>query len=761
MILHAPISEGVTHKSLKNVAIVSNYVPIQCGISTFAKNLHDAMAAQLNIGSVKVICIDDGQCEEPFPPEVAFVAAKNKRADYRAAAEFVNRQNFDVVCIQHEYGIFGGDAGDYLLDFVERLTKPYIITLHTVLREPNPDQRQTLLSLTSSAEQVVVMSDKAREILIKIYNIPSDRIVKIHHGVPDEFVRPGFTKRNPKQTTLLTFGLLSPDKGIENVIHALPEIVQECPDVKYVVVGATHPHIRVAHGEVYRESLMRLAEDLGVEKHVQFDNHFLTPEELVEYFRIADIYITPYLKEEQVTSGTLAYAVGCGKVVVSTPYWYAQELLAGERGFLVPFRDSDKVAETIISVLTDSDLREKVQANASQLGVTMSWNAVGGEYTHLANMLDDIEILRELHPSSKETIPDISLAHLRTLTDGTGILQHARYCVPRYEEGYCVDDNARALLVTGLIQSGSNLPPLDIDELSGKYLAFMAYALNTDGNRFRNFMSYSGEWLEEAGSEDSQGRSLWGLASFAVRTQNRSQSMCALEVFREAFPSSRDWTSPRAWAYTLLAIGELFDAGQCPSSLVLETKTLAAKLINIRNHASNDKWKWFECSATYCNARLPQALIKAGEILEDSKLTEAGLESLEWLWNEQLDSEGFFEPLGCDGLHLQDGERHRFDQQPVEACATVSACLTAWQATGKGVWKDRAWQAFRWFLGENCLGVRVYDSQTGAGYDGITRNGLNQNQGAESTLSFLMACLEMKTLSTAKSIAFLPVKITR
>ncbi|HLP00286.1 MAG TPA: glycosyltransferase family 4 protein [Fimbriimonas sp.] len=757
MILHVEEPEKATRNRPLRVALLSNYVPIQCGISTFAKNLRDSLARQSNVASVQVICVDDRTEECKFPEEVVFEIDKLEREQYRDAAAFVNARDFDVVCIQHEYGIFGGDAGDYLLDFVEQLRIPFIVTLHTILERPNPDQRRVLQRLAQAAQKVVVMSDKGKQILDRIYGILPHRISKIHHGVPDDFL--SFESNSSTcKNTLLTFGLLSPDKGIEHVIGAMPDIVAQCPDAKYIVVGATHPHIRAHHGEAYRESLERLARDLGVDDNVEFVNRFLTFEEIVDYFNKSDIYITPYLKEEQITSGTLAYAIGSGKVVISTPYWYAEELLADGRGLLVPFRSPSEVADAVISVLTDSEVRERIERNASELGATMTWSAVGSEYTAMMSTLESEIQISDFRTDCFDDVPEVNLHHLRALTDETGLLQHARYSIPRYSEGYCIDDNARALLLTGMLQS-SSIPPFDIDTLSARYLAFVEYALDPKSHKFRNFLSYSGEWLEEVGSEDSQGRALWCLAGFAARTQNSSQAQCAEELFKEAFAACKSWTSPRAWAYAILGIGEMYHAGQCPQWLRAECRRLSDQLSHIRAQSSSDVWRWFESSATYCNGRLPQALIVAGEVLNDPNLKEQGLESLEWLWNEQLDRNGFFEPLGCAGYHTLGGDRYRFDQQPVEAFTTQSACLTAWQCTSKGIWKERAWQAFNWFKGENFLRMPVFDAKTGACFDGLTENGMNQNQGAESTLSFLMACLEMKSVSVEASLDYNPIRV--
>lgn len=732
----------MTHtQKIQSVGIFSNYVPIQCGISTFAKNLFDAIAGQPGSTQVSVIGVSDSDSPIQFPSEVALEVSKDRRSDYIKAANFVNSSDIEVICIQHEFGIFGGPYGAYVLDFVRRLEKPFVITFHTVLESPSPEQRGILVELARRASAVIVMSRKAVDMLARVYGVAAEKVKMIHHGVPNSFSLLQ-SQKTKAGTNLLTFGLLSPDKGIEYAIEAMPDILAHRPDAVYRIVGATHPHIKREYGESYRERLTSLVENLGLGDHVQFENRFLNPCEIVEYLEDADIYVTPYLKEEQITSGTLAYAVGSGKVVISTPYWYAKEILADDRGLLVPVRNAPAIASAAISVLTDEKRFNQVQTNARTLGRSMLWREVGSQYLALFDRIREAPAVAQSR--NEKAVPELHLGHLRHMTDDTGILQHARYSVPRLSEGYCLDDNARALLLTGLVQQSFEAPPADIDDLASKYLAFVAYALDGDSGRFRNFMAFNGEWLESSGSEDSQGRALWCLAGFAVRSRNFGQTECAIEIFEEALLTCQTWTSPRAWAYAILGLsqlrGTLFSHRRHEGMMV----SLANQLSNLHQAVATRDWDWFETSTSYCNARLSHALIATGDVLEDRRYLDCGLKTLSWLWKQQEGKDGRFEPLGCQNPYRSGTPKPVFDQQPVEAYAMLSACLAAWTATQDSFWIDRAWSSFRWFLGDNVLGVPLFDSESGGCFDGLSEYSINKNQGAESTLSFLMACEEMR-----------------
>jgi len=550
---------------------------------------------------------------------------------------------------------------------------------------------------------------------------------------------------------ILTFGLLSPDKGIQYVIEAMPRIVKEHPGATYVVVGATHPHVTASAGEVYRESLVKLAEDLGVANNVRFVDRFVATEELVQYLGAMDVYVTPYLNPKQITSGTLAYSVGAGKAVISTPYWYAEELLADGRGLLVPFRDADAIADAVLDLQCNPEITKQMGKKASEFGQQMQWPAVGMRYLSCfaRAKIDSAERLKSIVQQTSLAVipahylPKANLSHLFNLSDDTGILQHATHTIPNRAEGYCVDDNCRALLLTVLLGEDKPLSP-ELSLLQSRYLSFVLDAYNPANGRFRNFMSYRREWLEEAGSEDSHGRSLWAIATMVNRCEDPGRREVAKRLFAVATPALMETSSLRTWAYGVLACDEYLQA--FPQDLAIQDLmlTMASRMWRQYEINQSDDWPWFEQKLTYANARLPQALIIAGEALDNRPMLEAGLESLSWLMNIQTGSYGVFAPIGSDGFYVRHQGRNFFDQQPIEAWASVSACLTANSVTGNRIWFDEAYRSFRWFTGENMLGIPVYDPATGGCYDGLHTKRINLNQGAESTLSYLCALTELQ-----------------
>jgi glycosyltransferase involved in cell wall biosynthesis len=659
-----------------------------------------------------------------------------------------------MVSLQHEYGIFGGRAGSHILALLRELRMPVVTTLHTVLQEPNADQRRVLEEIVSLSDRVVVMSKRGAEFLRSIHNVPDEKIDVIPHGIPDvSFVDPSFHKDLfgvEGKSVLLSFGLLSANKGIENVIAALPAILEKHPDVVYIVVGATHPHVIQNDGESYRLSLQWLAREKGVEANVIFYNRFVSLEELVQFISASDIYITPYLTAAQITSGTLAYTVGAGKAVISTPYWYAEEMLAEERGVLVPFNDPQAVAEEVVELLDNESKRHAMRKRAYLFGREMVWPQVARRY------MQSFERARVEHryfaaagfavkPLDRRTgeLPPIKLDHLRRLTDDTGILQHAVFTIPNYREGYTTDDNARALLVSALLEE---LGWQEGTELATRYLAFTWHAFNIETRRFRNFMDYQRLWLEESGSDDSHGRALWALGTVLARSNSATLQNMAGRVFQQSLLPILETTSPRAWSFALIGIGEYLErfAGDRRVSQVQEE--LAGRMLSLYTENRGDGWNWFENKLTYCNAALSHAMLVCGRSMRNREMTESGLQSLHWLSEVQhADIEGrHFVPIGSNGFYPHGGERARFDQQPVEAQAMVSACLEAYRVTGKKSWHREAHRAYEWFLGRNDLHLAVYDATTGGCRDGLHSDRLNENQGAESTLAFLQSLLELR-----------------
>ena len=737
------------------MALLGNHMPRQCGIATFTTDLSNAIAAEFSELDCFVLAMNDVGKRYAYPSRVRFEIDESEPRSYLRAADFLNVNDVDVVSLQHEYGIFGGKAGGHVMTLLRELRQPIVTTLHTILAEPNPLQRTVMDELTAMSARLVVMSEGGATLLRDVYGVPDNKIDLIPHGIPSlPLVNQSKDKIGVEdKRVLLTFGLLSPDKGIEYVIDALPAILQRHPDVVYIVLGATHPHVKERHGEAYRFMLENRAQKLGVASNIIFYNRFVSHEELVEFLAAADIYITPYLNSEQITSGTLAYALGGGKAVISTPYRYAKELLADGRGRLVPWRDANAIAEEVSDLLGDEVARQTMQERAAAHGLGMSWPVVASSYMRSfarARVEQKGRLRRSLQARTlakrPAELPELNLAHLRLMTDDTGILQHASFTVPRYEDGYCLDDNARALLLITLIEDAGIEVTSTVRELASRYLAFVKYSFNANGGRFRNFMSYARQWTEEFGSEDSHGRALWALGTLVGRSSDPGRQRLGRFLFENALPAVLAFTSPRAWAYTLLGIDEYLRAFEGDRRVQSMRKTLAERLLALYEHASRRDWPWFEDSLTYCNARLSHALIVSGPRMDNEKMTLVGLNSLKWLVSIQGSWDGYFSPIGSDGFYVRGKRKASFDQQPVEACAMISACLDAHRVTGSDSWATQARQQFAWFLGENQLQQPLYDSVTGGCRDGLHVDRANENQGAESTLSFLLALLEMRAI---------------
>lgn len=682
-----------------------------------------------------------------YPPEVIADILVEDQIAYTLAAEFINRQGYDVLSVQHEYGIFGGIAGRYLLQLVRSVTMPVVTTLHTVLRNPSPEQREVMEELLQLSTRVVVMSRTATELLVEVHGIDRSKIDFIPHGIPTIPVDAGAKLREQiggQGPILLTFGLLSPDKGIENVIRALPKIVKQSPDAKYLLVGATHPHVKATTGERYRNSLISLVHELGLESSVEFIGEFVAIEKLIEYLSACHFYVTPYLNPMQITSGTLAYSLGAGKVVISSPYEYAQEVLADGRGMIVPFRDHEAIADAVLTSWESQPAYEAMARKAASYGSQMYWDRVGKLYHDtFKRARDEAKSLLQTSLVSKRVLPDLNVSHLEVLSDDTGIFQHAIFGVPNRDEGYCVDDNARALLLTVMLES--NAPLTDkLQRLQARYLSFVVHAYDPSSGKFRNFMSFQRNWLESTGSEDSQGRSLWALGMTAARSRSLSNSNLASKIFLLSAASLHQTKSPRTWAYAIL--GSIAFLEHSPDSSVASELllTLSKKLDDRFRLEASPPWPWPEARLSYANARIPQALMLAGARLQDSAMQLRGIESLRWLMEKQITHWGCFSPVGTLGADVDELGSIQFDQQPIEAWSSVSACITAYDITGESRFLELANLSFEWFLGRNVNSMPVANSAEGSCFDGLLHQGLNQNQGAESTLSYLCALTELR-----------------
>ncbi len=764
------------------IACLGNYVPRQCGIATFTQDLCQAITSAG--ATCRIAAINDYTDGYAYPREVCWEVHQHDLADYQGLAELLNASDCEVLLVQHEFGIYGGRAGSFLNALLDEVRMPVVSTMHTVLSRPAPEYHARTVQLAERSDRLVVMAQRAVDILVETYGIDPEQISVIPHGVPDlPFSDPvSFKKRLgvAGKTVLMTFGLISPGKGIEHMIEAMPAIVKRHPDVVYLVVGATHPTVRRRHGEAYRNQLEEQARQLGVGEHVRLLDRYVPLDELCEYLQACDVYVTPYLNEEQIVSGTLAYALSAGCAVVSTPYWHAAEVLADGRGRLVSFRDPAAFAREVNSLLDNPELRQAMRCRAFDFSRSAVWRKVGESYVRLFDNL--LEPVREVAiPRGAEAIvsgsggkttiaslsspmrdggaegsgsrsegepllPPLRLDHLYAITDDVGILQHATYTIPNRDHGYCVDDCARALIFAAT--ADEFVRDEGLGRVARRYLGFVHHAWNTRLNRFRNFMSYDRTWLEEAGSEDSHGRAVWALGRTAVHAREEGIRRLATVLFGKALPPVVGFQSPRAWAYAILGGDPYLQRFSGDRNAHEVFSELAVRLLE-QTRANGDRyWPWCEDRLTYDNARLCHALLVAGKRMGHDEMIECGLVSLDWLYQLKTRNGGF-DMVGNRGWATRDGQWAAFDQQPTNAHAMVDACAAAFRLTGNGAWRNRAAVSFEWFLGRNTHSVRLYCDETGGCRDGLTPWGRNENQGAESTLACLLSWLTMRSLGSA------------
>jgi glycosyltransferase involved in cell wall biosynthesis len=739
------------------LAFIGNSLPRQCGIATFTTDLQQAVARSRAHVETAIVAMTDHGRTYNYPGIVRLQINDERIEEYERAADFLNAGHFQAVSLQHEFGIFGGEAGNHVMALLSRLAMPIVTTLHTVLAEPRPVQRSVLNKVIDVSSKVIVMAEKARSLLRTVYQVPADKIEIVPHGIPDTaFLEPDAAKAAlgfAGKAIILTFGLLSPNKGIEVMIDAMPSILKRRPDSIYVVLGATHPNLVRQEGESYREKLVARAHELGVQDQVVFLNRFVDQATLLKFISMCDVYVTPYLNEAQMTSGTLAYSFGLGKAVVSTPYWHAQELLAEGRGVFVPFGDANAIGVEIAGLLTDDARRLAMRMHAYSSSRSMTWERTAERYLDVfdsARRAHPPKVLarriESIHPAESVSAPPMQLSHFLSMCDDTGLLQHAICSVPDRLHGYCIDDNARALLVACALNApGEQRLP---ETLTSRFAAFVQHAWNPDHKRFRNFMSFDRRWLEDFGSEDSHGRTLWALGECVRSDANESRRQWAASLFAQALAVTEHFSSPRAWAFTLLGL-DAYCVTLPENAYARELRHLLAdRLMVLISSVETKEWVWFEEGLAYDNARLPQALIVTGTTISAPGYIAAGLRSLRWLMTLQTSREsGVFRPIGSEGFGGKRAAPSAFDQQPLEATAAVSACLAAWRADGDVKWKQDAALAFSWFLGTNDLSTPLVDVETGSCRDGLHPERANENRGGESVVSYLLSLAEIRQVA--------------
>ncbi len=729
------------------IAYIGTYPPRECGIGTFTRNLLKSM---VNNNGVKgdpierfVIAMDDYEQTYDYPGEVKLTIRQEHQRDYIKAAKFINISGADLCILEHEFGIFGGQSGIYILPLLHRLEIPFIVTLHTVVKDPSYNEKAVIQEICKMANKIVLMSNKAIEFLTIIYNIQKEKIIFIEHGVPDiqfnqEQSKKEFKLENKK--VLVTFGFLSRNKGIETVIKALPKVVEKFPEVLYLILGKTHPNVLRHSGEEYRNYLQLLIKSLKMEKHTFFLNEFISQKELFKYLSAADIYITPYLNEAQVTSGTLSYAVGVGSAGISTPYWHAQELLAEGRGRLFNFDDSKELSKILMELLDKPDLLKNLRQKAYDYGRKITWPKIGVKYIALSEkMLNEKpeEAVKKEMIIDPLILPPFSLVHIERLTDDTGIIQHAKFGIPNLKEGYCLDDNARALLMV-LMAYRQKKNTLAL-KLSPIYLSYIQYMQNKDGT-FRNFLSFNRNFLDTVGSEDSFGRAVWALGYLLYNAPNDAYYQSGKLIFFNASPNFEKLQSIRGIANTMVGISYYLRSNMDDELMKERLRNLAYKLILHYEENSSPDWKWFEPLLAYDNGMLPLALLHSSEILNDDKITVTALETMSFLAGISL-KEDYLSVIGNENWHKKGGEQSMYAQQPVDTQAMVLMFHQAFHLTKDKEYLNKLFTSFMWFLGENDLRINLYDFETMGCCDGLESYGVNRNQGAESSLAYLISHL--------------------
>lgn len=732
----------------KRIVFISSFPPRKCGIATFTSDLTRSMAAAATGGFEPLVVAMRSENGLRYSDPVKFEIRQNVRSDYICAADYINFSHVDLVSVQHEFGLFGGPAGSYLSLLLRRLKAPIITTLHTILNEPAPDYRRTLIDLCGRSHHVITMNERGVGMLQDIYGIAAKRIRLIPHGIPDlPFVDSNYYKSKfglEGRRTILTFGLISKNKGIEVMLRAMPRIVEADPSVIYIVLGMTHPGVLRYEGESYRFGLQQLVRDLGLQDHVIFHNRFVDDEELHNFLCAADIYVTPYLSREQLTSGTLAFAVGTGKAVVSTPYWAATELLDDGRGRLVPFGDSDRLAQDVIAILEDNTLYYSLRRQAYEYGRLRTWPKVGQAYWKLFSEVQlPLRIDGKITLTAAETIsgmevPEPALDHMAKLTDDTGLFQHSRFTIPNRSHGYCTDDNARGAIA--MARYYAQYPDPQALRLLDTYLSFLMHAQNPDGS-IRNFMEFNRSWWEEEPAHDGFGRTLWAWGAILANPP----APAYVSVVKDCFDRSvrhAPQQSIRGMAYCVFGLCDYLRQFPGASDIKRHLESTADTLVAQFHEAGYADWTWFEDILTYDNAVLPHALFAAGRALDNDHYIEIAAKTADFLLETTFDGD-HFSFVGCRGWYERGRARAMFDQQPIEAAAMVMMLRAAYDVTRNARFLTLQRTAFDWFLGANDLHIPLYDFRTKGCSDGLMPDGVNGNQGAESMVCFLLSLLSI------------------
>lgn len=732
-----------------HTTFVSSYVPRKCGIATYTRDL--VVELQKQKQKVAVVAMENPAIPSEYDAPVVASIQQNELTDYAEIAAFINKSSTDCVHLQHEFGLFGGRDGQDILEFAVRLSKPLVTTFHTVLLTPSAHQTHITQVLARLSRRVIVMDEIAKDRLVHVYGLSAKDIFVILHGAPIIRMKQDDAKKTIKSSDsfiLLANNLLSRNKGMEYAIEAVGKAHKHIPNLVFFIVGETHPLVKISEGESYREELMQLVQTLHLEHQVIMKNEYVSLKELKVYLAASDVYITPYLDPQQITSGTLSYAIGADKACIATEYIYAKELLAGGRGMLVPFRNSDAIAEAIIDLYKNPRKRHDMEKKAGAFRKDMSWRTVAQRHTLLYK--DILKQERDISAVTQRFIRNpLDVSYLLSLTDTVGVMQHAYHTIPNRKFGYSTDDNARALIVLSrLFQEKKSKPLFGAIKT---YVSFLQFAQDTDG-QFHTFLNFHHTWDDAANVTDAYGRAMWAIGLFLSTNTDSYFSEPMNTLFTAGLDHIDKIHDLRNAAYTILGLYYYvlrFDSRTDTALKAFDCIKKLADFLNDRYMKTKvADWDWFEEQVTYDNFRIPQALFAAYMITGNERYKVTAIATLAFItdcnFNEKLQH---FDFIGQNGWYTKGGKKEEFDQQPLEAAGAVDAHVFAAKAQKKKHCPEKALLAFEWFFGKNRNHRSVYDRETKGVHDGLNLRGVNQNEGAESMVCFLMASLSMKEYS--------------
>ncbi len=732
-----------SNNDLAEILFITSYPPRECGIATYSQDLIKALNNKFsNSFSIKVCALESGEANYSYSDEVKFILKTSLAAEYEKLAIKINKDNrIKIVLIQHEFGFYNLQEQAFL-QFLNDLSKPIVIVFHTVLPHPNELLRSKVKDIVAVCGSIVVMTQNSADILKNDYGVTQQKISVIAHGT---HLVPSLSKKSLKlkyglldRKVLSTFGLLNPGKSIETTIEALPAIVKKCPEAIFLILGKTHPEVVKTNGEQYREMLEQKVKEYALEDHVIFINKYLALPELLEYLQLTDIYLFTSNDPNQAVSGTFAYAMSCGCPIISTPIPHAKELLTKDTGIIFDFHNSQQLADAAIRLLNNDKLRRNISINALQKIVFTAWENSAVAHAMLFKKIARAKI------TVRYNLPAINLNHLKQMTTHTGIIQFSKINRPDIKTGYTLDDNARAM-VASCMHFELTGDKKSVDDIK-KYLNFIKYCQQPGGD-FLNYVDRDLKFTNQnkaVNLNDSNGRAIWSLGYLVSLTGKLPGEIISVakSIIEKSLLHLGKMHSPRAMSFAIKGLYYYHGATESPKNLVL-LKTFADRLVQLYKHESAEKWDWFESSLTYANSTMPEAMLCAWLITDKSIYKDIALTSFNFLLSHTFNENGI--EVISNKQWMQKGQKAgHFGEQAIDVAYTIMTLSKFYDAFKNEDYRLKMETAFNWFLGSNRLHQIIYNPSTGGCYDGLEETHVNLNQGAESTLSYLMARLTIE-----------------